>query len=50
MKSGKHGFDEQLNLAAREVQFIWPVHPGAHTFLHQDAYSDVSERAEARII
>ena len=27
----EHGFDEQFNLAAREVQFIWQVLPGAHT-------------------
>ena len=27
----EHGFDAKLNLAAREVQFIWHVDPGTHT-------------------
>ena len=27
----EHGFDEQLNLAAREGQFIWLVYLGGHT-------------------
>ena len=27
----RHGFFEQLNLVAREVQFIWHVLPGAST-------------------
>ena len=27
----EHGFFEQLNLVAREVQFIWHVLPGAST-------------------
>ena len=27
----EQGFDEELNMAAREVQFIWHGYPGAHT-------------------
>ena len=26
----EHGFDDKLNLAAREVQFMWHAHPSAH--------------------
>ena len=46
----EHGCVDKLNVAAREVQFIWHVPPDALLLTSKEAYSQLPDWAKFRII